>query len=194
MMREYLQFYIDGQWVDPVTPKTLDVINPANEEVCGHISLGSAEDVDRAVQAAKAALAHPSWKLLPATDRGQLMGRLADLLEQNRELLATIDAWDNGMSCRVPSTSIINTHLKSQANPTMSHSKKTSQKPSVPSVTTADGPTRPSVKPSTLLPKSSPILFVSRSVSSLRLFHGITLSLWQLGSWDLLWLVETLLC
>ena len=54
-MREMLQFYIDGQWVDPVTPRPLDVINPATEEVCGRISLGSAEDVDRAVAAASRA-------------------------------------------------------------------------------------------------------------------------------------------
>ena len=54
-MREMLQFYIDGKWVDPIEPKTLDVINPATEEVCGRISLGSAADVDLAVAAAKRA-------------------------------------------------------------------------------------------------------------------------------------------
>ena len=54
-MREYMKFYIDGKWVDPVTPKSLDVINPATEEVCGHISAGSAADVDKAVAAAKKA-------------------------------------------------------------------------------------------------------------------------------------------
>ena len=54
-MREYMQFYINGEWVDPVTPNSLDVINPANEEVCAHISMGSEEDVNRAVAAAKAA-------------------------------------------------------------------------------------------------------------------------------------------
>ena len=54
-MREMLQFYIDGKWVDPVTPNACDVINPATEEVCGHISLGSAADVDLAVAAAKRA-------------------------------------------------------------------------------------------------------------------------------------------
>jgi aldehyde dehydrogenase (NAD+) len=51
-MREMLQFYIDGQWVDPVTPNPFEVINPATEEVCGHISLGSGADVDKAVAAA----------------------------------------------------------------------------------------------------------------------------------------------
>jgi len=54
-MREYLKFYIDGHWVDPVTPKQMDVINPANEEVAGHISAGSAADVDKAVTAARKA-------------------------------------------------------------------------------------------------------------------------------------------
>jgi len=54
-MKEYLRFYIDGAWVDPVSPKTLDVINPATEEAFARISLGSAADVDKAVKAARAA-------------------------------------------------------------------------------------------------------------------------------------------
>ncbi|MGI9232206.1 MAG: aldehyde dehydrogenase family protein [Woeseiaceae bacterium] len=54
-MLEKLQFYIDGKWVDPDEPRTLDVINPATEEVYGRISLGSAADVDIAVAAAKRA-------------------------------------------------------------------------------------------------------------------------------------------
>ena len=58
-MREYLQFYIDGKWVDPVEPKTADVINPATEAVAGRISLGSVADIDKAVAAARKALA--SW-------------------------------------------------------------------------------------------------------------------------------------
>jgi aldehyde dehydrogenase (NAD+) len=54
-MREYKQFYINGEWVDPTTPNDFDVINPANEEVCAHISMGSEADVNKAVAAAKAA-------------------------------------------------------------------------------------------------------------------------------------------
>ncbi|MBK6737671.1 MAG: aldehyde dehydrogenase family protein [Haliea sp.] len=54
-MRNYTQFYINGQWVDPVTPHEFDVINPATEEVCAKISLGSEADVNKAVAAAKAA-------------------------------------------------------------------------------------------------------------------------------------------
>jgi aldehyde dehydrogenase (NAD+) len=56
-MSDHLKFYIDGAWVDPVAPKPFDVINPATEEPCARISLGSAKDVDRAVKAAKAAFA-----------------------------------------------------------------------------------------------------------------------------------------
>src|SRR5215469_6914229 len=54
-MQERLKFYIDGKWVDPVTPKTLEVINPANEEPFAKISLGSKADVDKAVAAARKA-------------------------------------------------------------------------------------------------------------------------------------------
>lgn len=69
---------------------------PSTDKPIATVDAASPADVDRAVKAAKAALVHPSWKLLPATERGQLMARLADLMWENRELLATIDAWDNG--------------------------------------------------------------------------------------------------
>ena len=54
-MKECLKFYISGEWVAPLAPKTMDVINPATEEAIGRISLGSAADVDKAVAAARAA-------------------------------------------------------------------------------------------------------------------------------------------
>jgi aldehyde dehydrogenase (NAD+) len=54
-MQDKLNFYIDGKWVAPTTPKTLDVINPANEEAYARISLGSKADVDKAVAAARRA-------------------------------------------------------------------------------------------------------------------------------------------
>ena len=56
-MREHLNFYIDGQWVAPAAPRTLDVVNPATEAVAGRISMGSAADVDRAARAARRAFA-----------------------------------------------------------------------------------------------------------------------------------------
>lgn len=58
-MREYLKFYIDGQWVDPLRPNAFDVENPATEQVSGKISLGSSADVDVAVNAARRAFT--SW-------------------------------------------------------------------------------------------------------------------------------------
>ena len=73
-MREYLQFYIDGKWVDPVEPKTLDVINPATEEVCGKISLGNAQDVDKAVMAARRAF--PAWSQTSREERLEVLGRI----------------------------------------------------------------------------------------------------------------------
>ena len=75
-MREMLQFYIDGQWVDPVTPNPFDVINPATEEAFARISLGSREDVDKAVAAAvNAAESYAS------TTREERMAMLQSILD-----------------------------------------------------------------------------------------------------------------
>ncbi len=73
-MREHLKFFIDGQWVDPVELKTLDVINPATEEVCGRIALGSAADVDKAVKAARRAF--ESWSQTSREERIDLLQRI----------------------------------------------------------------------------------------------------------------------
>ena len=70
-MREYLKFYIDGQWVDPIEPKTLDVDNPTTEKVSGKISLGSAADVDKAVKAARRAFA--TWSQSSREERLDLL-------------------------------------------------------------------------------------------------------------------------
>ena len=70
-MREYLKFYIDGQWVDPVRPNRFDVENPATEQVAGKISLGSAADVDKAVKAARRAFA--SWSQTTREERLDLL-------------------------------------------------------------------------------------------------------------------------
>ncbi|MBA4209536.1 MAG: aldehyde dehydrogenase family protein, partial [Parvibaculum sp.] len=70
-MKDYLKFYINGQWVDPVTPKTLDVINPANEEPFARISMGSSADVDKAVAAAKAAF--PKFSATSKQERIELL-------------------------------------------------------------------------------------------------------------------------
>ena len=67
-----------------------------NEEEIVSVYAAGEEDVDIAVKAARKAFNDPSWKLLPSTERGILMQKLADLIEQHRETLATIETWDNG--------------------------------------------------------------------------------------------------
>ena len=79
-MRDYMQFYINGEWVDPVTPRSLDVIDPSTEEVAGHISLGSEEDVNKAVDAAAAAF--PSWSAMSREDRLVIMNRIVEEFEK----------------------------------------------------------------------------------------------------------------
>ena len=73
-MRDYLKFYIDGRWVEPITPSTLEVINPATEAVAGHISMGSAADVDAAVQAARRAF--ESYSQSSVDERAALLERI----------------------------------------------------------------------------------------------------------------------
>ncbi len=74
-MREYLKFYIDGAWVDPAAPATLDVINPATEAVAGVISMGTPADVDAAVAAARKAF--PSYSRFTVAERLELLGAVA---------------------------------------------------------------------------------------------------------------------
>jgi aldehyde dehydrogenase (NAD+) len=81
-----LQFYIDGKWVDPVTPKTANVINPATEEVAGRISLGSADDVDNAVAAAKAAF--DRYSVTTREQRIALLERILDVFARRHEDVA----------------------------------------------------------------------------------------------------------
>ena len=76
-MHDKLQFYIDGQWVDPVEPRTLDVVNPTTEEVYGRISLGSEADVDAAVAAARRA-----FQSFSQTTRQERIDLLQAILEE----------------------------------------------------------------------------------------------------------------
>ena len=73
-MTDYLQFYINGEWVDPVEPRTLDIENPATEENFARISLGSAADVDKAVAAAKAAF--PTFSQSSVEYRAELLDKI----------------------------------------------------------------------------------------------------------------------
>ncbi|KAL6708745.1 mitochondrial aldehyde dehydrogenase [Coniothyrium glycines] len=94
--------FINNEFVDSSNPKNIITsIDPATETEIASVQGASAEDVDRAVQAAKKALKGSAWKQICVTERGRLMSKLADLMEENKELLATIDAWDNGKPYQV---------------------------------------------------------------------------------------------
>jgi aldehyde dehydrogenase (NAD+) len=73
-MREHLKFYIGGQWVDPASPRTLEVINPATEELAGRVSAGSKADVDRAAAAARKAFR--TWSRTSREERLAVLNRI----------------------------------------------------------------------------------------------------------------------
>ncbi len=85
-MREHLDFYIDGKWVPPVTPKTLDVIDPSNEGVAGRISLGSKADVDKAVAAARRAF--ETFAFTTREERIALIERITESYKAHLDQLA----------------------------------------------------------------------------------------------------------
>lgn len=85
-MRDYTKFYIDGAWVDPITPATLDVENPATEETAGVISLGSKADVDVAVKAARRAFG--TWQFSTKADRLDVLRAMQSEYEKRQGDLA----------------------------------------------------------------------------------------------------------
>ena len=74
------------------------LIRDSDESEIASVYAAGGEDVDIAVQAARKALKDPSWKALPGTDRGRLMVKLVELVEEHKEALATVETWDNGPS------------------------------------------------------------------------------------------------
>lgn len=90
------KLFINGQWVDSVNGRTFDTINPANGERLAEVSEAEAEDVNRAVEAARTAFDHGPWSRMSAAERSRLIYKLADLMEENTEELAQIETLDNG--------------------------------------------------------------------------------------------------
>jgi acyl-CoA reductase-like NAD-dependent aldehyde dehydrogenase len=88
--------FINGAYVEPAGGRWLDSSNPYTGEVWARIPQGCRQDVDRAVAAASAALRHGAWMAMTATARGKLLTRLADLVADNAERLATTEVRDNG--------------------------------------------------------------------------------------------------
>src|SRR5437016_14212960 len=87
---------IDGKWVDSVSGRTFETINPATGDVIAHVAEGEAPDVDKAVKAARRAFEKGPWRKMSARERGRILYKLADLIEQHKDELAALETLDNG--------------------------------------------------------------------------------------------------
>jgi aldehyde dehydrogenase (NAD+) len=97
-MREQLNFYIDGKWVAPAKPRAHDVINPATEEPCGRISLGTADDVNKAVAVAKRAF--ESWSQTTPQERAVYLDKIIAIYQ--RRLPEMAEAISQEMGAPMP--------------------------------------------------------------------------------------------
>src|SRR5215475_8108011 len=87
---------INNRWVQSQSGKTFATINPSTgEEIC-QIAEADSGDVEIAVKAARTAFDNGPWRKIAASQRGRLLNRLADLMEQNADELARLEALDNG--------------------------------------------------------------------------------------------------
>lgn len=94
-MSQKLQ-YIDGEWTKAVSNKTREIINPFNQEVIAVTAEGDSVDAQKAIAAARNAFDHGSWPQTPATERGRIVGRIAELIERDNEELAKLESLDTG--------------------------------------------------------------------------------------------------
>jgi len=94
------QHLINGEWVDSTSGETFETENPATGEMLGTAARGSAEDIDRAVKAARRAFEKGPWRRTSARERGRLLYKLADLIESHADELARLETLDNGKPLR----------------------------------------------------------------------------------------------
>ena len=87
---------INGQWVNAASGKTFPTYNPATGEVLAQVAEGDREDIDHAVSAARRAFDQGPWRRMTASERGRLIWKLADLLEQHTEEFGYLESLDNG--------------------------------------------------------------------------------------------------
>ena len=87
---------IDGEWVPAVSGETFEVYDPSTGEVLARVAAGGAEDIDRAVRAARRAFDDGPWRTMKPSERGRIMQRLAQLMEEHGEELAELESLDNG--------------------------------------------------------------------------------------------------
>jgi aldehyde dehydrogenase (NAD+) len=91
----YKKMLIDGKWVDAASGKKFETLNPATGELLATVAEGDAEDINRAVTAARRAFEGP-WSKVKPFERQSLLLRLADLVEKNFEELSQLDTLDMG--------------------------------------------------------------------------------------------------
>ncbi|GII59336.1 aldehyde dehydrogenase [Planotetraspora thailandica] len=89
------QLFIDGQWVDAASGKTFATPNPATGETLAYVAEADAEDVNRAVRAARRAFSGP-WSRMTASQRGRIIWKIGDLILEHAEELAQLESLDNG--------------------------------------------------------------------------------------------------
>ncbi len=90
------QAFINGEFVNGTHEKSVTLYNPHDESEICKVRVSSKEDVDKAVRAAHKAFHEGDWGTMSARDRGTLLFKLADLMDQHKEELATIEAIDSG--------------------------------------------------------------------------------------------------
>ena len=90
------RMYVNGKFINAASGKTFSVYNPATGEVMAQVPEAEAVDVDQAVRAGRRAFDEGPWPRMSASQRGRLMLKLADLMEQHLEELAEIESMDNG--------------------------------------------------------------------------------------------------
>jgi len=91
---------IGGAWIDSLSGKSFETTNPATGDTICQVAEGDQADVDRAVQAARKALESKAWARMSGAQRGRLMYKLADLIEDNLAELAALETLDNGKPIR----------------------------------------------------------------------------------------------
>ena len=91
-----VKMFIGGEWVDAANNETFVTRDPGKGEVLAEVASGTAEDVDRAVKAARQAFRTSGWATMPANDRAVILHRLADLVEKNAGILAELESLDVG--------------------------------------------------------------------------------------------------
>jgi phenylacetaldehyde dehydrogenase len=90
------QLFINGQWADAASGQTFATPNPATGETLANIAEGDAEDIDRAVRAARRAFEEGPWSRMTASERGRIIWRIGDLILEHTDELAQLESLDNG--------------------------------------------------------------------------------------------------